>query len=88
MRHVCPDEMACCECTAQTELACKNCSTNDPGQLAGILPWIGRVGSLNTEHLQHDRLCFKNRSSADGTNLERGHRHTDLKITVVADEGQ
>lgn len=40
--------------------------------------------STYTEHFKHGRLCFENRSSANGTDFDGRHGNADLESSIVA----
>lgn len=82
--HVCPDKVSCGESTAEAQLSGKDCSCDDASQLLRVLARMSRVGSSNTKHLEHCRLCFKDRASSDRADLDRRHRHANLKVVVDA----
>jgi hypothetical protein len=76
--------MAGSKSSAQTEFTGQDGGGNDTRQLAGVLTRGGGVSTAYTQEVQHSSLAFKDSTTADGTDLDRGHRNSDLEIAVVA----
>jgi hypothetical protein len=70
--------------STQTELTSEDGSSDDTGQLAGVLTRGGRVRAANTEHVQHRALGLEDSTTPDGADLNGRHRHSDLEVAVVA----
>ena len=86
MGHVSPNQVSCSQGSTQTELTSQHRGGNDARQLARVLTRGGGVRSANTEQVKHSGLRLKDGTTTNGTDLNRGHRDSDLKVTIVAVE--
>jgi hypothetical protein len=82
--HVGFDKVTSGKSSTETELTSQDGSRDYTGQLAGVLTGGGRVSATNTKQIQHRALGLENGTTADSSDLYGGHRHGDLKVTVVA----
>lgn len=71
--HVRPDEMASGQCGAQTQFSRKDGSTNNPRQLTGVVAGAGGVRTAHAKQVKHGRLAFKDSTTTNSSNFNRGH---------------
>lgn len=79
MRHVSLDQVAGGEGAAERQLTRKHGCRNDASKAAGVIAWVGGVGSSDAEQLQHGPLGVEDGATAKSTDFQRGHRHGDLE---------
>lgn len=77
--HVRLDEVASSQGRTQGQFERQNRPADDASKLASVLPRRRRMGSANTEELEHRTLRLEDRPAAQGADFERGHGHGNLK---------
>lgn len=85
MRHVSSDQMSGREGTAKTELSSKNAGSNYACKFSSIITGNRRMGTTDAEQVKTCTLRFKDCTSSNGSNLNRGHGHGYLKIPIHTD---
>jgi hypothetical protein len=80
--HVRSDQMSSRQSTTQAQFSGQDSRPNDSSQLPRILARRRWVRATHTKHVEHGRLSFENGAAANSANFDRGHRDTDLKISI------
>jgi hypothetical protein len=68
------------EGTDERQLSSHDRSSDDPGELLGVLSRIAWMSTFDPQHFKHGLLRSKDSASADGPDLNAGHRHSHMKI--------
>lgn len=84
MLHVSSDEMTGGQGTAERKLAGEDGCTDDAGETAGVVTGVGGVRASDTKDVKHGALGLEDGTTAESSDLERGHRDRDLESSIEA----
>ena len=79
------NQMACCQCATETELAGKYACGDDARELPAVVTGVRGVGAFDAEEFEHGRLCFEDGATADGADFDGGHGDGYLEVVVITD---
>ena len=77
--HMGLDEVAGGESAAQGQLTGKHSRRHDTGQALRVLSGGSRVGSADTEHVEHGALGLQDSTATNGAHFDRRHGHGYLE---------
>jgi hypothetical protein len=76
------DQMASSESCTKRQLTGEDTSSDNTCKLASVVTGVCRVGTTNTEQVEHGGLGLENCTTTNGTNFNTRHRDRDLKVTT------
>ena len=77
------DKMSSGQGTDERQLPSHDGSSDDPGEMLGVLSWNSGMGTFDSQHLKDCLLRSEHSAAAYGTDFNAWHCHSHKKILAV-----
>lgn len=77
------DEVTGRECADERQLSGKNRSSDDPGELLGVLPRVGGMSTFDSQELEHSLLGSEDSATTHSPNLNARHGDGHQEVFAI-----